>query len=113
MNKKPFIYFGKLTQWNIVAIVSYAIFTLFVVFINISGSAAVPAGGALIAYAVTAQLAGYFLLYKALRNFTMYLVCCGFAIIHVFLYFLFRGNPNLEMVKGNPSPMLINSIILL
>jgi hypothetical protein len=109
--KKPFIYFDKLTKWNIVVIAIYFIFTLFVIFNYTLGE--VNAGDILIFYALLPHLVGYFFMYKALRNFTMYSICFGFAIVHVFLYFLFRGSPKLQMVKGDPSPLLLNSIVLI
>ena len=110
--KKPFIYFDKLTGWNIIVIVFYFIVTLFVIFNYTSGG--VNAADILFFYALLPHLLGYFFLYKALRNFTMYLICFGFAVLHILLYFLFKGNSNFEMVKGkDPSPILINSVILL
>ncbi len=112
MNEKPFLYFDKLTQWNVGVIVFYIIFTIVVVFINTSGRADV-AQMVLIAYVVITQLMGYFFMYKALRNFTVYLICCGFALLHIFLYFLFKGNLGLKTVQGDFSSALFNSIILI
>jgi len=109
--KKPFIYFDKLTEWNIWVIAFYFIFTIFVIF-NYA-SRGVNSADILFFYALSPHLLGYFFLYKALRNFTMYLICFGFAMLHILLYFIFKGNFNFEMVKESPSPILINSIILL
>jgi hypothetical protein len=111
MKKKPFIYFDRLTDWDIVVIVSYFILTIFVIFNCILWG--VYAADILFFYALLPHLAGYFFLYKVLRNFTMYLVCFGFAVLHILLYFLFKSKSNFEMVKLNPLPGLINSIILL
>jgi hypothetical protein len=109
--KKTFIYYDKLTDWDIVIVAIYLILTIFVIFNYTSGG--INAADILFFYTVLPHLAGYFFLYKALRNFTMYLVCFGFAVVHLILYFLFRGSPNLEMARGDISPMLIDSIILL
>ena len=109
---KPFIYSDKFSGDYTMLIVFYGVFTAVIISFCIWGNARV-APMALIIYAVSTQLGGYFFMYKAIRDFTIYLICFGFAVIHVLLYFLFKGNPNLEMVRGNPSPMLIDSIILL
>jgi len=112
MGKKPFIYFNKLSKDHITLVVAYFIFTTIIIFICISGSTD-AAQIALIGYVVATQLAGYFFMYKALRDFTTYLICFGFAVLHILLYFLFKGNPNLEVVKGNISSALLNSFALL
>ncbi len=65
----------------------------------------------LFAYIVITQLSIYF--YGALRNFKLYLIWCGFGILHIIMYFLFKGNHKLDMVNGNPSAGLLNTIILL
>ena len=112
MTGKPFLYSNELKQWDIVTIVIYVLFTLSV-FITYSSGSANAAQLTLITYVVLTQLGIYFFLYGALRNFKLYLIWCGFGVLHVIMYLLFRGNPKLDMVKGNPSSGLLNTIILL
>jgi hypothetical protein len=112
MPGKPFLYSTELKQWDIVTIVIYVLFTLSV-FVTYSSASANAAQITLLTYVVLTQLGIYFFLYGALRNFKLYLIWCGFGILHVIMYFIFRGNPKLDMVKGNPSFGLLNTIILL
>jgi hypothetical protein len=112
MPAKPFLYANELRQWDIITIVIYVLFTLGV-FITYSSGSENAAQITLIAYVVLTQLSIYLLLYGALRNFKLYLIWCGFGILHIIMYFLFRGNNKLDMLKGNPSSGLLNTIILL
>jgi hypothetical protein len=112
MQGKQFLYANQLKQWDIITIVIYGLFT-FGVFVACSFGSVDSAQITLLAYIVITQLGIYFFLYGPLRNFKLYLIWCGFGILHVMMYFVFRGNHKLDMVKGNPSAALLNTIILL
>jgi hypothetical protein len=109
---KPFLYSDQLKRGDIITIVIYVLFTLGV-FITYSLGSADTAKATLLAYIVTTQLGIYVFLYRALRNFKLYLIWCGFGILHIVMYFLFKGDHKLDMANGNPSSGLLNTIILL
>jgi len=59
------------------------------------------------------QLGMYFGLYTSIRNFKAYLLWLCFGVMHLILYFCFRGNPAIKMYRGNPTAGLLNTIVLL
>jgi len=64
-------------------------------------------------YIVLTQLLMYFFLYTSLRNFRSYLIWCGFGLVHIVLYFVFKWIPGVYTQKGNPSTGLVNTLVLL
>lgn len=59
------------------------------------------------------QLFSYIFLYVSLRNFQVYLIWLLFGIIHFILYLYLEGDAELQMVRGYPSRLLVNTIPLL
>jgi FtsH-binding integral membrane protein len=111
-NQKPFIYYEDLKHWEIVSMIFYAIVTIGVSLTYILANSEAKQL-TIIMYIVLTQLLLYFFLYTSLRNFRSYLIWCGFGLIHVVLYLIFKDNPELQMKKGNPSTGLVNTIVLL
>lgn len=109
---KPFLYSDELKRSDKTIIIIYILFTVGV-FITCSLGSDISSQIALIAYVVLTQLSIYFFFYGLLRNFRLYLIWCGFGILHVIMYFTFKGNHKLDMINGNPSYGLLNTIILL
>ncbi|MES2276413.1 MAG: hypothetical protein V4592_10345 [Bacteroidota bacterium] len=105
--RKPFIFFEKLKEWEIIVPLLYGILT-FLIFNNVE-----EAGSFISMYVILSQLFLYLFLYVSLRNFTTYLIWCAFALIHAVLYFKLKDNPALQMYRGNEASGLINTIILL
>lgn len=68
---------------------------------------------AVIFYAMLTQLFSYIFLYVSLRNFQVYLIWLLFGIIHFILYLYLEGDAELQMVRGYPSRLLVNTIPLL
>lgn len=110
--QKPFIHYEPLKPWEITVIKIYAIITLCIA----SSSLILSAEGrqvAIIIYAGFTQLFSYVFLYVSLRNFKVYLIWFSFGVIHFILYLCFKADIELEMVNGNPSRLLINTLPLL
>jgi hypothetical protein len=110
--QKPFIFFEPLKTWEIVVAVIYAFFTFSVCLCYGLGTPDAKQM-TLMAYTVLLQLFMYFFLCVSLRNFTSYLIWCGFGMVQIIMYFVFRGNPDLQMPRGDPSTGLLNTIVLL
>ncbi|MGF7077011.1 hypothetical protein ABIC84_004975 [Mucilaginibacter sp. 3215] len=111
-SKKPFIYYEDLKQWEIASMVFYAVATFGVAFTYFFSNPETKQI-TIIMYIVLTQLLLYFFLYVSLRNFSSYLIWFGFSIVHLFLYLIFKRYPGPQMVRGNPSTGLVNTIILL
>jgi hypothetical protein len=111
-NPKHFFLYEDLKTWEKTAMVVYAVTSLAVIltcfFANPDTKQIV-----LIGYITISQLGLYFGLYTSLRNFKAYLIWFGFGLVHLLLVFIFRRDPTLEMYRGNPSYLLVNTIILL
>ncbi len=111
-NPQSFIYYDSLKQWESVCMLSYAFVTICVILTLVFAKPETKQI-TIIMYTVLSQLGMYFWLYTSLRNFKAYLLWFGFGIVHLILFFCFRGNPALEMYAGNPSIFLSNTIVLL
>ena len=109
--KKPFIYYEDLKPWEFTVAVIYALATLGVIVLCFLGNGDTKQI-TLIMYGMLPQLFLYFFLYVSLRNFRSYLILFGFGIVHLILYFIYKGDLELQRL-GNPSAGLINTIPLL
>lgn len=109
---KPFIYYDSLKPWERVCMLLYAIITVGVTLTLVFGKPEIKQV-TIIMYIVLSQLGMYFGLYTSLRNFTAYLLWFSFGVVHLILFFCFRGNPTIEMKRGNPTVGLLNTVVLL
>lgn len=112
LNPKPFIYYNSIKPWETVCILLYAIATAGVTLTLVFAKPETKQV-TIIMYAVLSQLGIYFGLYTSLRNFKAYLLWLGFGLVHLMLFLCFRGNPTIEMYRGNATNVLLNTIILL
>jgi hypothetical protein len=110
--QKPFFYFEELKDFDKVAIGAYGIFTVVLIFVFFFADDKTKQF-VLIMYCILPQLFIYFFLYVSLRNFTAYLIWFAFGLLNLILFFFFKSNERLNMVRGNPAWELLNTIILL
>ncbi|SDE17220.1 hypothetical protein SAMN05216464_104217 [Mucilaginibacter pineti] len=110
--KKPFIYYEDLKPWEFTVAVIYALATLGVIVTCYLGSGDTKQI-TIIMYGGLPQMFLYFFMYVSLRNFRSYLIWFGFGIGHLILYFIYKGDLELQMYRGNPSAGLVNTIPLL
>lgn len=111
-NPKPFIYYDSLKPWEIFSMLLYAIATIGIILVLVFSKPEAKQI-TMIMYIVLSQLGIYLGLYKSLRNFTAYSLWFGFGIVHLILFLCFRGNPAIEMYRGNPTVGLLNTIVFL
>jgi len=110
--QKPFIHYEALKPWEITVIKIYTIITLCIALSRFVLSAEARPE-VIIIYAGFTQLFSYVFLYVSLRNFKVYLIWLSFGVIHFILYLCFKADAALEMVNGNASRLLINTLPLL
>ncbi|MFD2145013.1 hypothetical protein [Mucilaginibacter antarcticus] len=109
---KPFIYYDSLKPWESVCMILYAIVTICVILTLVFAQPETKQT-TMVMYIVLSQFGMYFGLYTSLRNFKAYLLWLSFGIVHLILFFCFKGNPTIEMYRGSPTVGLLNTIILL
>ncbi|WP_316846370.1 hypothetical protein [Pedobacter psychrodurus] len=109
---KPFIYYDSLKPWERVCMVLYAIITIGVILTLVFAEPGTEQT-TIVMYIVLSQLGMYFGLYTSLRNFKAYILWLSFGVVHLILFLCFRGNPSIEMYRGNPTVGLLNTVILL
>ena len=112
VNPKPFVYYDTLKPWESVCMLLYAIVTVGVTLTLVFAKPEAKQV-TIIMYIVLSQLGMYFGLYTSLRNFTAYIFWFGFGLVHLILFLCFRGNPAIEMYRGNPTVGLLNTTVLL
>lgn len=110
--RKPFIYYEALKQWEIITIVIYALITLVIALSPFIFDIETRQNSVII-YAILTQLSLFFFLYVSLRNFRSYLIWLCFGIIHFILFLWFRNSNELDTVMANPSVALANTLSLL
>ncbi|QTE38038.1 hypothetical protein J3L18_02905 [Mucilaginibacter gossypii] len=106
--KKPLFYFEPLTPWDSIAVWIYGIATIVFAVYNYYGTSSNRVAF-LIFYTLTPQVFNYLLNYKSLRNLKSFLIWCGFALVHIILFFFLKNDPVYYRAR-NP---LLNSILLL
>jgi hypothetical protein len=109
---KPFIYYNSLNLWESACMMLYAIVTISVILTIVFAKPEIKQI-TIVMYIVLSQLGMYFGLYTSLRNFKAYLLWICFSVMHIILFFCFRGNPTIEIYRGSPTTGLLNTIILL
>lgn len=109
---KPFFYFESLKLWEKIVIGIYAFITLALgvmyYFQDEAGKRNI-----LLIYSTGGQLLIIFFLYTSLRNLLSYLIWCFFGVFNWLIYFLVRGDKDLQMGRGNAANGLKYTILLL
>lgn len=110
---QPIFYFDRLDLWDKLSILFYVVLTAtcgyFFFYSNSSGTNR----ELLLFYTLGTQLLLYLLNYKSLRNLTVYLIWICFALVHLYLYFQLKDNPELMNFRGHAATGLRNTVILL
>ena len=67
----------------------------------------------LVMYTIGTHLLLYFVNYKSLRNFSVFILWLAIGLVHFVFYMQLRLDSSLEMAKGHSATGLRNTVILL
>ncbi len=92
---KPIFYFDKPDKWDLTTVLLYLGLTVFIFFTNISTKR-----DWIFTYSLGTHLFIYFFNYKSLRKPNIWLIWLLFSLVHLFLYYQFGNDPELQMFRG-------------
>jgi hypothetical protein len=110
---QPIFYFAKLKAFDKWTIGLYLILTFGLSYYFLSTGNIKNKRDIVFGYALITQLGIYGLCYKSLRNLTVFSVWFVIGLFHLYIYYYFRDDSSLDMLRGHSTSRLRNTIPLL
>jgi hypothetical protein len=110
---RPIFYFEKLKPYDKWSIGIYLIISLVLFYFFSFSENNQTKNDIIFGYALSTQLLIYPFCYKSLRNLKVYFIWLLIGIMHLYLYFLLKDDPTLNIPRGNANFQLKNTLLLL
>ena len=108
-----FIYSKKFTRWDKGSIITYLVISILVLYYYWDRGKLEENSQLIIFYSISTQLYLYLFNYRSLRNFKVYLIWFIIGLLHLFFYFQLKDLDSVQMINGNASQGLRNTVLML